>query len=66
MIQFVPLDKNVELSAAFDNDFKRMRELISSLAPDFETFLWNGKLDAEAIGDCATFMNAVVGMSCDR
>ena len=42
------------------------KQLISCLAPDFATFLWNGKLDREAIQDCASFMQAAIGKKLDR
>ena len=43
-----------------------VRELLSALTPDFATILHNGKLDREAIQDCAAFLQAAVGRKRDR
>ena len=42
------------------------QKLISACAVDFESFLWNGKMDKEAIGDCALYLQGVVGSKRDR
>lgn len=36
------------------------------MLPDFANLLWGGKLDSEAIQDCANFIQATVGTSRDR
>jgi hypothetical protein len=43
-----------------------IRELLSALTPDFCTILVDGKLDREAIQDCATFLQASIGRKRDR
>ena len=42
-------------------------ELLSALTPDFALFLMpDGKLDREAVQDCATFLQATIGRQRDR
>ena len=43
-----------------------IRELLSALTPDFTTILHNGKLDRQAIQDCAAFLQAAIGRKRDR
>jgi len=43
-----------------------LRELVGALQVDFCTYLWNGKLDREAIMDLARYFNYVVGKRRDR
>lgn len=43
-----------------------IRELLSALTPDFTMILWNGKLDRQAIQDCAAFLQAAIGRKRDR
>lgn len=43
-----------------------VKELISALLPDFSLLLWQGKLDSEAIQDCANFVQATVSTARDR
>lgn len=43
-----------------------VKELISALLPDFASLLWEGKLDSEAIQDCANFIQATVSTTRDR
>ena len=43
-----------------------IRELLSALMPDFASLLVDGKLDREAIRDCATFLQAAIGRKRDR
>jgi hypothetical protein len=48
------------------NQWLMIRELISALMPDFASLLVHGKLDAHAIRDCATFLQAAIGRKRDR
>jgi len=57
---------NQEEDAELYNQWLMMRELSSCLAVDFETLLWNGKLDRHAIQDCAAYLQMVVGRKRDR
>ena len=43
-----------------------IRELLSALTPDFCTILYNGKLDRQAIQDCAAFLQQAIGRKRDR
>jgi len=43
-----------------------LRELLSALTIDFASILWKGKLDKEAIVDCASFMGAAICRKRDR
>ena len=42
------------------------RELMSALAIDFETLLFNGKVDRHAIQDCAQYLQKSIGKKRDR
>ena len=44
----------------------QFRELMSACALDLESLLWNGKLDKQAMQDCATYLQGVVGKKRDR
>ena len=48
------------------NQWLMIRELLSALMPDFASLLVHGKLDREAIRDCATFLQATIGRKRDR
>jgi hypothetical protein len=48
------------------NQWLMIRELLSALMPDFASLLVHGKLDREAIRDCATFLQAAIGRKRDR
>lgn len=67
LIQFQPLrgaddDDHPDLY----NQWNMYRELMSACTPDFETLLWKGKLDREAIQDCAHYLQAAIGKKRDR
>ena len=53
-------------SQTFTARWLMVRELMSALTPDFTTILHNGKLDREAIQDCAAFLQEAVGRKRDR
>ena len=66
LITFDALQQTEGISATTYSDWQRMRELFSSLVVDFESLLWHGKLDNEAIQDCALYMQAAIGKHRDR
>ena len=65
VIRFDPLENTVD-SANLYNEWLMIRELLSSLAVDFENLLVDGKLDRYAMMDCASFLGAAVGTKRDR
>ena len=66
MLQFEKIICPEEEDPRLWNDFKLYQELLSALAPDLCSLLYNGKLDREAIQDCASFLNATVARKRDR
>ena len=69
LIPFVPIDTtNVDeslsqLKQAYMTDCEAV---VSAILPDLYAIGYNGKLDAEALNDCATFMNAATGQVYNR
>ncbi len=64
LIKFEPLnaqDSDSSLSSSRNTSWQVAKEVASCLLPDFEAILHKGKLDAEAINDCCTFMNQACG-----
>ena len=43
------------------SELQTFQELVSALMPDFNTFLYEGKLDKEVIADCSNFLHQAVG-----
>ncbi len=66
LIKFDALRMSGEEDSELYNDWLMIRELISALAVDFESLLWNGKLDRQAIQDCAKYLQQAVGRQRDR
>ena len=48
------------------SELQTFQELASALMPDFDTFLYEGKLDKEVIADCSNFLHQAVGEAVDR
>ena len=46
--------------------WEQLRELSSCLLPDFESLLWEGKIDKTAILDVSNFLNGSIGVLRDR
>ena len=57
--QFDELQQNEDADPNMYHTWQVSRELLSACTADFESMLWNGKLDKEAIADCASFVNAI-------
>ena len=49
-----------------NQEWEDCKEVISCLLPDLYSMLVDGKLDKEALNDCATFVNEVSGHVYDR
>jgi hypothetical protein len=60
VIPFHELRVSGETSADLVEDYKAIRTLLSACTPDFASFLLYGKLDREAIKDCALFLSKVL------
>ena len=43
------------------SELQTFQELVSALMPDFDTLLYEGKLDKEVIADCSNFLHQAVG-----
>ncbi len=64
-IDFDPLDA-VDSDPGLYATWQSGLQLLSACAPDFESMLYNGKLDSAAIQDCAQFVQLVIGRKRDR
>ena len=63
VVNFEPLvtDGHIDYS-----EWSVWRELLSSLTPDFDSMLVDGRIDANAIRDCTAYLEGVIGLKRDR
>ena len=67
-VQFKPrrIDNGMDDDNNALSDLYELKKLLSACLQDVDTLLWHGKIDKEAILDCATFMQQTCGTSRDR
>ena len=66
LLQFGALATPEDTDPNLYSNWLMIRELLSALTPDFSMLLHNGKLDRDAIQDCAAFLQAAIGRKRDR
>ena len=65
-LHFASLVVPDDIETVSSSNWEHLRELSSCLLIDFDSLLWNGKIDKEAILDCSNFLNATLGVKRDR
>ena len=67
-VQFKPrrFDNRMDDDNTALSDLYELKKLLSACLQDVDTLLWHGKIDKEAIKDCASFMQQACGTSRDR
>jgi hypothetical protein len=66
LIEFTALEAAGEEDPNLYDQWILIRELMSALTIDFSTLHIDGKIDREAMQDCATFLQAAIGRKRDR